>query len=147
MTRNSDTPRIKPSGRHSSQLQANLCKRGYQVALTMGNHPLIDIMAISPKGVSFKVDVKGLYKPNFWPISQKERTDKLFYVLALVPKNESNQFFVLTQDEANEGIKLDGEHTRARRAAKGLAGEPGRYPGIEPKFAGRFKDARTSLPE
>jgi hypothetical protein len=30
---------------------SELCKRGYEVALTVGNHPLIDLMVISPKNL------------------------------------------------------------------------------------------------
>jgi hypothetical protein len=43
-------------------LQLELCKRNYQVALTMGNHPMVDIMVISPGGIQFSVDVKGQYR-------------------------------------------------------------------------------------
>jgi hypothetical protein len=43
---------------------SELCKRGYEVAFTMGNHPMKDLMVISPTNVSFVVDVKGLYKRN-----------------------------------------------------------------------------------
>src|SRR6266700_2032822 len=76
---------------------SELCKRGYEVALTMGNHPLIDLMVISPKKhVQFQVDVKGQYKPNFWPVRPKKKTKNLFYVLAFVPKGANNQFFILT---------------------------------------------------
>ena len=35
---------------------SELSKRGYQVALTMGIHPVIDLMVISPKGVPFLID-------------------------------------------------------------------------------------------
>jgi len=35
---------------------SELCKGGHQVAFTMGNHPEVDIMAISPKGVPFRID-------------------------------------------------------------------------------------------
>jgi hypothetical protein len=41
---------------------SELCKRKCQVALTLGNHPLFDLMVVGPNGKSFKVDVKGLYK-------------------------------------------------------------------------------------
>jgi len=95
-------------------------------------------MVISPNGVPFLVDVKGQYRPNFWPIHPKKTTDKLFYVLALVPDNAPNQFFILTQDQASEGIEADLEHARAVRAGKGLTGDPGEFPGIQRKFAERF---------
>lgn len=86
---------------------SELCKRGYQVALTMGNHPKHDLMAISPQGVSFTVDVKGLRSKNAWFVRRKPRTENLFYVLALVPPGEANQFFIMSQTTANELIRGD----------------------------------------
>src|ERR1700687_3100631 len=130
----SSDPRIASNGRargHQTQWAAQfavaseLCKRGYEVALTMGNHPVVDLMVYSPKGRAFFVDVKGQYKPNFWPVRPKATRGKLFYVLALVPENARNQFFILTQDQVNEGIRVDLEHAKALRKAKGLRGEPG----------------------
>ena len=94
------------------------------------------------------VDVKGQYKPNFWAVRLKKKTrEKLFYVLAVVPEGAPNQFFILTQDQANEGIRIDWEHARARRKAKGLRGEPGGFTGIERKFAQRFEGAWKALPK
>ena len=45
---------------------SELCKRGYEVALTMGTHAVIDLMVVSPTGVPFLIDVIGQYKKNFW---------------------------------------------------------------------------------
>jgi hypothetical protein len=64
---------------------SELCQRDYQVALTMGNHPKADLMAISPKGVSLTVDVKGLRSKNTWLVRRKPKTANLFYVLACEP--------------------------------------------------------------
>jgi len=111
---------------------SELCKRGYQVALTMGNHPAKDLMVISPNGMPFSVDVKGQYRRGFWPVHQKDATENLFYVLALVPEGKANRFFILTQGEANEGIEA--------------AGSPG-FPGIDAAFADRFVDRWDSLPK
>ena len=111
---------------------SELCKRGYQVAFTMGNHPVIDLMVISPNETQFAIDVKGQYRRNFWPVRQKATTGKLFYVLALVPEAHENCFFILTQDQANEGI---------------IAAESPEFPGIDAKFAERFKDKWDSLPQ
>lgn len=47
---------------------SELCKRGYQVALTMGIHPVADLMVVSPKGVPFLIDVKGQYRKHPWPV-------------------------------------------------------------------------------
>jgi hypothetical protein len=43
---------------------SELRKRRYQVALTLGNHPAADLIVISPEGLPFSVDVKGLSSPN-----------------------------------------------------------------------------------
>jgi len=45
---------------------SELCRRSYQVALTLGNQPSVDIMVMSPNGYQFKIDVKGLYRPNYF---------------------------------------------------------------------------------
>ena len=68
---------------------SELCKRGYEVALIMGNHHVIDLMVVSPKGVPFLIDVKGQYKKKFWSVRLKKTRGKLFYVLAFVPDNAS----------------------------------------------------------
>jgi len=104
-------------------------------------------MVRSPNGRQFFVDVKGQYKRNFWPVRKKEPCKNLFYVLALVPPDAPNRFFVLTQDRANEGIEVDWMGARARRKTKGLDGEPKEFPGIGWKFAERFEDAWEALPK
>ncbi len=44
-----------------------------------GNHPSIDFMVVSPtQMISFGIDVKGLYKPNFWAVKAKPIKPKLF---------------------------------------------------------------------
>src|ERR1017187_6186488 len=98
----------KRSG-HQSQWAAQfavaseLCKRGYEVSFTMGNRtPLADLMVVSPESKEmFLVDVKGLYRKNPWIVKRKVARDKLFYIFAFVPTEETNQFFVMTQAEAN----------------------------------------------
>ena len=93
---------------------SELCKRGYQVALTLGNHPAVDLMVQSPKGVQFTIDVKGLYKRNPWAVKEKKLMDRLFYVFVFVPKIDrekspepnvptgtENRFHIATQMEVN----------------------------------------------
>jgi hypothetical protein len=86
---------------------SELCKRDYQVALTMGNHPKADLMAISPNGVPFTVDVKGLRSKNTWFVRRKPKTQNLFYVLACVPPGKPNQFFLMNQATADRLIRGD----------------------------------------
>jgi hypothetical protein len=84
---------------------SELCKRDYQVALTLGNHPAADLMATSPRGISFSVDVKGLRSKNPWLVKRKPDATNLFYVLAHVPPGKPNKFFIISQATANELIR------------------------------------------
>jgi hypothetical protein len=119
---------------------SELCKLGYQVALTLGNHPSIDLMVKSPKGESFNVDVKGLYKKNYFLLKPKGIQAKLFYILTYVPEAAANEFFVLTQAEANNEVEQDIQRSRARKIKKGETGEKaGAMPGISWKAAQRYK--------
>lgn len=122
--------RDEMKGRHSSHqtqwaaqfaVASELCKRGYQVALTLGNHPAVDLMVQSPKGAQFIVDVKGLYAPNFWVVREKETKDRLFYVFAFVPTGTENRFHIASQKEVNAALKAKYEVDRKRTIAKGKA--------------------------
>jgi hypothetical protein len=101
--------------RHRTQWAAQfavaseLCKRGYEVSFTMGNRtPLADQKP-------FLVDVKGLYRRNPWIISRKSAREDLFYVLAYVPEDAPNEFFILTQSQVNH--YLDAELKRLGRTS------------------------------
>lgn len=127
---------------------SELCKRGYEVALTMGNHPRKDLMVHSPAGASFGVDVKGPYKRNFWAVSKKaDRPDVLFYVLAFVPEGAPNRYFILTQAEVNAGIDEVAAKAQASAIAKGKDGPwTDKFPGIDWKYAEKFEDRWDRLP-
>jgi hypothetical protein len=121
---------------------SELCKRGYQVALTLGNHPAVDLMVSSPEGHQFSVDVKGLYKPNFWLVQSKQARRDLFYVFAYVPKTQPNQFFVMTPRQVNEAIdenwkKYCIKHQLAGAEADAIKNRMG---GVEWKIAATHTD-------
>ena len=86
---------------------SELCKRGYEVAFTSGHTtPIADIMAVSPiTKKMFLVDVKGLYRKNPWLIKRKSERADLFYILAYVPPDEPNQFFIMTQQQTTQFIE------------------------------------------
>jgi hypothetical protein len=110
---------------------SELCKRGYEVAFTMGNHPSVDLLVNSPNEVAFSVDVKGLYRKNFWAVRAKEIKHNLFYILAFVPDEGQNQFYVLTQERMNKEIEADLTLARTRAAAKGRSDEKiGNFTGL-----------------
>lgn len=120
---------------------SELCKRGYEVAFTSGHTtPIADLMVVSPIDKEmFLVDVKGLYRKNPWLIKRKAVRKNLFYILAYVPTDEPNQFFVLPQQRAIECIQ--NELTRLKR--------PNDYPvtGFVWKLALEYKDAWNVLPK
>ncbi|MGC4025606.1 MAG: hypothetical protein QM744_10875 [Mesorhizobium sp.] len=126
---------------------SELCKRGYEVALTMGNHPNADLMVYSPAGKAFVIDVKGLYKKNFWAVRKKLEKECLFYVLAFVPQDAPNRYFILTQAQINAGI--DAEFVRAQTAAREKGKDSNwveKFPGVAWSYAEQWENAWRSLP-
>jgi hypothetical protein len=67
-----------------------LVRRGYWTSFTLGNAPSTDLLAISPKGFPFKVEVKTVRrKGNSWWIKNALFADDLFYVLVVSrPKDD-----------------------------------------------------------
>jgi hypothetical protein len=126
---------------------SELAKRGYQVALTQGNHPMIDLMVLSPKGHSFLIDVKGLHLKNFWQIRQRPTTGSLYYALVLVPNGAPNRFFILTHAQVNQGIRKNLNAAVSRRQHQGLSGpSPVHRYGLDWTFALSYEDHWDSLP-
>jgi hypothetical protein len=120
---------------------SELCKRGYEVAFTMGNHPSADLMAIGPNGTALTIDVKGLYKPNYWVVKAKPLKDGLFYVFAYVPDSAPNEFFILDQMQVNAEIAAEIQRARARAEAKGKRGEKAEaFPCIPWGVAKKYND-------
>jgi hypothetical protein len=151
---NQTPPKKKRRSAHQTQWAAQfavaseLIKREYEVAFTTGNHPQKDLMVISPGGVAFTVDVKGLYTKNAWVVRTRPTVKGLFYILAHVPTGLPNQFFILTQHEVDEGIRNNLSGWKSRKKAKGLAADESRYvDGFNWKYAVTFKEAWQKLPQ
>ena len=119
---------------------SELCKLGYEVALTLGNQPAADLLVVSPrKKTTFQIDVKGLHEKNYWQIRKQDPRKDLFYVFALVPDNGPNRFFVMNQRTANR--LLDQHRAKA----------PAHYPnyrwGILWTSVEKYKDNWRALPD
>ncbi len=112
----------------------------------MGNHPSVDLLVNSPNQVAFSVDVKGLYKKNFWAVRAKAIKHNLFYILALVPNEGQNRFFILTQEQVNREIEADLTVARSRAVAKGKSGV-GNFPGMTWGQAEPSENAWNILPD
>jgi len=54
---------------------------------------------------------------------------------------------VLTEGQVNEGIRVDWERAKARRAVRGGVGDPGDFKGVEWRFAERYERKWDALPE
>ena len=127
---------------------SELCKKGYEVAFTVGNHPNVDLMATSPSGVSFGIDVKGLYRRNFWAVKAKPFKSGLFYILAFVPDDAPNRFFILDQTQVNAEIAAEIERAIFRARSKGRTDTKAEvFPGLGWKFAEQYEDAWKTLPD
>jgi hypothetical protein len=114
----------------------------------MGNHPSVDLMVTSPKQHSFGIDVKGLYKPNFWGVREKPIRFGLFYVFAFVPDGEPNRFFVLSQAQVNAEIASVIESVRRRALEQGRSDAKAEaFPGVGWRFAAQFEDQWSALPD
>jgi hypothetical protein len=127
---------------------AELVRRGYTVAFTMGNNaPIADLMVGTPSG-QFWVDVKGLSAKGAWLVKPKRYRENLFYILVLLSPlaepgqpRQPDEFFVLTQDQANDAVKAYyRDHSNQK------PGKPGDRPGFVYSNAVDFKDRWDTLP-
>lgn len=64
--------------------------------------PEADLMVLSQSRHAFLVDVKGLYKKNSWVVSPKEARSDLYYILAFVPDEGQNEFFIMSQEQVHQ---------------------------------------------
>jgi hypothetical protein len=97
---------------------AELSRRGYDVAFTLGNTPRIDLLASVPDGRPFKVQVKGISKPwgfflqeSFFRAKLQRNLYLVVVVVARHPlqaKSTAFRFFVLSHGDA----KREGENMR-----------------------------------
>jgi hypothetical protein len=97
---------------------AELSRRGYDVAFTLGNTPRIDLLASVPDGRPFKVQVKGISKPWGFFLQKSFLRAKLqrnlYLVVVIVArqplqnKSTAFRFFVLSHGDA----KKEGKNMR-----------------------------------
>ena len=85
-----------------------LLRRGFNVAITMGNAKAIDLIA-EKKGKTFPIQVKSIYKKKNvgWPILKSKIKLKHFYVFVNLnaDKLQNPDYFICTATEAKRNIK------------------------------------------
>jgi hypothetical protein len=101
-------------------------------------------MAMSPTGRQFKIDVKGLYRPNFWLIRFRPLDDNLFYILAYVPDPPaSTDFIIMTHEQMLAEQTTDLARAKVNRPD---IGETYSDAGIGWKYAIAYRDQWSALP-
>ncbi|MFZ1519451.1 MAG: group I intron-associated PD-(D/E)XK endonuclease [Ignavibacteriaceae bacterium] len=87
---------------------AELLRRGFNVAITMGNAKAIDLIA-EKKGKTFPIQVKSIYKKKNvgWPILKSKIKAKHYYVFVNLNADllEQPEYFICTAGEAKRKIK------------------------------------------
>ena len=97
---------------------AELSRRGYDAAITLGNTPALDFICSSPEGATFKIQVKSSSSRNWIRISLKylERppAPDLLFAVVLVPTDLDLPFafHILRHDEV---CALYAKQSRMRR--------------------------------
>ena len=128
-----------PNGPPSSRWQVNSAK-GTMRCLHHGQRNA----ACGPDGGfpgkrSFLIDVKGQRRSSFWQVKEREEIrDDLFYVLAFVPPNKPNRYFVLSHGDVH-GLIEDYK-------TSGVKYDP-RFPGFNWTDCHGFEDQWGRLPE
>jgi hypothetical protein len=123
---------------------AELTRRDYLVALTLGNAPHADLLVESPTHQQFSVDVKGLAGHNWWLVRERPREDQPdIYFLVHVPNaGTPPEYFVLTSDE----MMAEMEKVRQTALAAGQAWT-GKGSGIKWGTATQYVDRWDVLPK
>ena len=100
---------------------AELSRRGYDAAITLGNTPALDIICSSPEEKSFTMQIKSLSKAN-WVLIRKEHLERaprsdLYFAVVLVTTDDAKPFVfhILTHADVCESygrqsrVKKDGQ--------------------------------------
>jgi hypothetical protein len=107
---------------------AELTRRGYLVAFTLGNAPATDLLVSRSDGKAhFRVDVKRQSTRNFWLVRGQEVEHDLYYVLVYIPRNLADhpQYFILssaemTHESAQDRRAIESRGTEYRENLAGM---------------------------
>ena len=98
---------------------AELSRRCYDVAFTVGNTPRYDLFCTGPGNTAFKVQVKGISNAAaFWVQSHffsTQTEEDLFLIAVLVPRSSEDspfRFFILSHANAKAEFAKMPTHTK-----------------------------------
>lgn len=109
---------------------AELSRRGYDAAITLGNTPVLDIICSSPKQKMFKIQVKSVSGPNWVQIRKdhlEHPDDGLYFAVVWVTADDAKPFVfhILTHGEvcrdyeAQAKVRRDGNPLKPGREGVG----------------------------
>jgi len=125
---------------------AELTRRGYMIAFTLGNAPETDLLVATPNQNHFRVDVKGHSKRNFWDIREREPKKDLYYILVDIFEKPP-KYYILTSKEMQIECKKYFDKMKKKRAEQGREFKSARYKGIEAKTAEKYEGRWDILPK
>jgi hypothetical protein len=79
-------------------LMYQLARRRYAVQITDSRFPTEDLLAVSPSGKHFGIDVKGQKKRSLWRVKEPPYYSELFYVFIYVPIESEPKVFIMDCD-------------------------------------------------
>jgi hypothetical protein len=112
-----------------------LFKRGYQVAVTMGNAKAIDLFVHNPiTDKTFTVQVKALRQKNYFPIRKEDvKKDHVYIFVILNPGNPTEDYFIIWGEEIIWDINKFFGSSYVRE-------KPSTFPGIYYRSLEEYKD-------
>lgn len=113
---------------------AELSRRGYIVAPTLGNARATDLLAQSPRGTKFALEVKGRQSRGHWAVRRvRHPKHRKLYILVLVPTGQLREpvkpkYFIMTEFEVQTAQRTHRRQLRkrARPYMESFAGFKGR---------------------
>lgn len=120
---------------------AELSRRGYQVALTLGNAEGVDLMAVTPSGRMIKVEVKAMSTRNFWRYRRIEPEDDLMYVFVYLGDDRPHYYILTSMEAAKEREEYFNSQRPEKRVEPDAPNWGARFSQIE-----RYEDAWGTIP-
>jgi len=117
-----------------------LARHGYNVQLTDSRFPRYDILAVSPSGKHFGIEVKGQSTKSFWRFEEREPNQEMFYAFVYVPPEGMPEVFLMDSAKTMELWK----QYKAGCVARGIKED--NIWGLNWKQPHQYKDRYDTLP-
>lgn len=79
-----------------------LTRRGYMVTFTLGNAPQTDLIAATPAGKGFTLEIKSQSTKNFWRMREPKVAEDCFYIFVFIPEDfEPLKYYIMTSQEVH----------------------------------------------